>query len=104
LFETRDLLALALEAAIPLHVAEIEHLPEHTRVRIARNAGEVLACHGDVLQFRSPAKRKRKPGSESKSTVDVFNILARGLAAAKTLGHDIDHVLRELRKGARAPI
>ena len=104
MFETRDLLALALEAAIPLHVAELERLPEDTRIRIARHAGEVLACHGDVLQFRSPAKRKRKAGSESKSTAEVFNTLARGLAAAATLGHDIDFVLRELRKGARAPI
>lgn len=104
MFRTEDLLALALEAAIPLHVAELERLPEDTRIRIARLAGEVLACHGDVLQFRSPAKRKRKPGSESKSTAEVFNTVARGLAAAQTLGHDIEHVLRELRKGARAPI
>ncbi len=94
----RDLLALALETAIPLHRAELESLPEETRLRIARHAGEVLACHGDVLQFRSPAKKKRKPGSESKSTAEVFDTLARGLAAAASLGHDIDQVLRELRK------
>lgn len=86
----RHLLALALEAAIPLHRAELERLPEAVRVRVARHAGEVLACHGDVLQFRSSAKSKR-------STAEVFNTVARGLAAAATLGHDIDRVLRELR-------
>lgn len=87
----RRLLALALEAAIPLHMAELKRLPEAERVRIARHAGDVLACHGDVLQFRSLTKRKRK------STAEVFNIVARGLAAAATLGHDIDEVLRNLR-------
>lgn len=94
----RKLLSLALEIAIPFHRAKLESLPEETRLRIARHAGEVLACHGDVLQFGTPAKKKRKPGSESKSTAEVFNILARGLAAAASLGHDIEHVLRELRK------
>lgn len=93
----RHLLALALEAAIPLHRAELERLPEAVRVRVARHAGEVLACHGDVLQFRSSAKRNRKPGGDAKSTAEVFNTVARGLAAAATLGHDIDRVLRELR-------
>lgn len=94
----RHLLTLALEAAIPLHVAELERLPVAERVRIARHGGEVLACHGDVLQFRSPTKRKRKPNTEAKSTAEVFNAVARGLAAAATLGHDIDRVLRELRE------
>lgn len=94
----RDLLVIALEAAIPLHVAELEGLPESTRLRIARHAGEVLACHGDVLMFRRPAKRKRKPGSEAKSTAEVFNTVARGLAAAQTLGHDVDWVLRRIQE------
>ena len=100
----QDLLSLSPRLRTRLNERyRFEH-PEDTRIRIARHAGEVLACHGDVLQFRSPAKRKRKVGSESKSTAEVFNTLARGLAAAQTLGHDIDFVLRELRKGARAPI
>lgn len=93
---------MALEVAIPLHKAEIERLTVTERLRIARHAGEVLACHGDVLQFRSPPKRtrpKRHPeaGPPPLATRDVFNALARGLAAAATLGQDIDHVLRELR-------
>jgi hypothetical protein len=92
----RKLLALALETAIPLHAAQLRDAPERTRLRLARYAGEVLACHGDVLQFRSSPKGKKK-GSESKTTAEVFTILARGLAAAQTLGHDIDFVLERLR-------
>lgn len=82
----RDLLVIALEAAIPLHAAELEGLPESTRLRIARHAGEVLACHGDVLMFRR------------KDTTEVFNAVARGLAAAQTLGHDVDWVLRRIQE------
>jgi hypothetical protein len=89
---------LSLEAAIPLHVADLERLPVAERLRIARHGGEVLACHGDVLQFRSSTKRKRKPGTEAKSTAEVFNAVARGLAAAVTLGHDLQEVLRGLRE------
>jgi len=94
--QERKLLALSLEAAIPLHAHQMASLSDAAKLRIARYGGEVLACYGDVLQFRTPMKRRRKAGSTAKSTAEVFNAVARGLAAAQALGHDIDQVLASI--------
>jgi len=91
------LLVLSLEAAIPLHAHQMAGLSDAAKLRIARHGGEVLACHGDALQFCSSAKRKRKAGSTAKSTAEVFNAVARGLAATQALGHDINQVLASLK-------
>ena len=90
---------MSMQAAVPLYMAELDGLPVATRLRIARHAGQVLACHGDVLQFSCPAKRRRKPGGEAKSTAEVFNIVAKGIAAAATLGCDVTEIFRSLEGG-----
>ena len=67
------LLAMALAAAVPLHIHELRLTTDPpTRLKIAREAGEHIAHHGDAIMYRS------KPGA----TAEAFNHLARGLACA----------------------
>jgi|SRR6266567_384926 len=70
-------LGVALGVAVPLWIAELQTLPASTRdsVRMqwARDAVEPITSRGDALQFGS-----KKRGEAA----DVFNHLARGLAAA----------------------
>lgn len=69
-------LVIALQAAVPLRMLELAKLHQHQRdYRVrewAEQACDAVASHGDDLMFGS----KRKG-----ATADVFNHLAKGLAA-----------------------
>ena len=66
----RDLLVIALSAAVPLHIHELQGVDETEMVRIAHTCVDEVASRGDSLMFRS-----RKGAS-----AEAFNALARGLA------------------------
>lgn len=67
------LLRIALEAAVPLWIAQIrsEAWPFAEIQRVAKEAAQVVAAKGDVILFKS-AKRGE--------TAAAFNALARGIA------------------------
>lgn len=76
-------LYVALEAAVPLQAMELKARGSSSErlAILAREAGQLLAEKGDVLQFGS--KRKGE-------TAEIFNALARGIAAGVMLsGHDL---------------
>lgn len=87
-------LAETLAVAVPLRIDELLGLPSDHRETVAkrwaeRGAGGV-AHHGDMLMFRSKAGRRHTPEcvKEQRShcdcrvgTAEVFNALAKGLAA-----------------------
>lgn len=71
--ETRlALLRTALEAAVPLYAMQLREKPWSEIQRIAAEAGQMIAEHGDDVLFRS----KKKGASAA-----AFNALARGIAA-----------------------
>ena len=67
-----DALLIALEAAVPLHIIELQDRTPEQRVAIAQRSADEVACHGDTLQFG---------GGKRGDVAAVFNHLARGLAA-----------------------
>lgn len=70
-------LLLTLQVAVPLRIAELEAMPPKLRERLrtewAREAVDVIAAQGDVLQYG---------GKHRGQAAGAFNHLARGLAAA----------------------
>lgn len=70
-----DLLALSLQAAVPLYIAELQAFEGETRWVQAQawrvRAVEEVAHRGDVLQYG---------GGKKGEAARVFNALARGLA------------------------
>jgi hypothetical protein len=82
-------LAIALSAAVPLHIFELEARGGPTPDDLERTRGfaDVLAEKGDILQFTSPRRKAgkgKKAGGETDrdrmGTADVFNGLARAIA------------------------
>lgn len=63
-----ELLSIALEAAVPLRILEMRDWPAERRILAARECADVIASHGDDLQYGG------------KHTADAFNKLAIGLA------------------------
>jgi hypothetical protein len=59
-----------LAVAVPLRIAEVRRLPDGERARLAREAAEHIASHGDDLMYRG-----RKGAA-----AEAFNKLATGLA------------------------
>lgn len=81
-----------LRAAVPQWVDQLSRLPvarrEVVRQEWAARGAQLVASHGDLLMFPKQAgKRHRKacPGPDTCSclvgTAEVFNAMARGLAA-----------------------
>ncbi len=68
-----DNLITALQAAVPLHMAEMRDWSEKRRNNEGHFAAQVIAAKGDVLQFG---------GSKKGQAAHAFNWLARGLAVA----------------------
>jgi hypothetical protein len=64
----QELLTASLEVAVPLRIFEIRDWTLKKRMEVARHCAEVVASHGDDLQFGG------------KHTADAFNKLALGLA------------------------
>lgn len=65
-----DVLPISLDAAVPLHIAELRTASQDDRARIARDSADTVASQGDVLQYGGTG------------CAQAFNALARGLAAA----------------------
>lgn len=65
-----DLLRVALQAAVPLWVQEVQSWSTESRLAVARECADVVASKGDVLQF----------GGKRGEAAAAFNALARGLA------------------------
>jgi len=63
----------ALEAAVPLWIAELAGSTFEERARRAHRCAQVVAEKGDLILYRS-----RRPGG----TAESFNALAEGLACA----------------------
>lgn len=66
-----DLLAISLSAAVPLWIEELRKLTDEERLVLAREAGQIIAEKGDIIQYRSKKKGE---------TAKAFNALAKGLA------------------------
>jgi|GEM_PF-2057796 len=66
-----DVLLISLEAAVPLHIMELASVSGEERLRIGRAAVEPITNRGDALLF----------GGKKGAAAEVFNALARGLAA-----------------------
>ncbi|GAB1646875.1 hypothetical protein [Krasilnikovia sp. MM14-A1259] len=63
-----DVLPIALEMAVPLHIGRLRHVDAARRMAEAADAATVIGSHGDDLQYGG------------KHCADAFNALARGLA------------------------
>lgn len=70
------LLEITLQAAVPLWIEKLKRESPERILEIARECGDFIAEHGDVVQFKSsPAENKKFGG-----TAAAFNHLAQGLA------------------------
>lgn len=67
----RDLLAVTLEALVPLRIFELRNAGDAERMRLAREASQEVAAHGDVIQFR---------GKRRGETANAVGWLVTGLA------------------------
>jgi hypothetical protein len=65
---TTDLLRISLSSAVPLWISDVRDWEPERRVAAARECADVIAAHGDDLQFGG------------RHAADAFNALARGLA------------------------
>lgn len=54
-----QLLMLTLSAAVPLKIQEVRHWPDQTRVAAAQGLTDVIAEHGDDLQYGGKDCRSR---------------------------------------------
>lgn len=83
-----------LAIAVPLRIDELRQLPDSRRAEVgarwATRAADAVGHHGDMLQFRVKANRRhsaecvaeRRPDCDCLTgTAQVFNAMARGLAA-----------------------
>lgn len=69
----RMVLRETLRLAVPLHMRELEGLQPDTLTAIGKRSAAIVGEKGDVLQYG---------GHKRGEAADVFNALARGLAAA----------------------
>lgn len=74
--EQHAALLIALEAAVPLHIIELRNWTPQQRQNYASEAATVIGSQGDILQYG---------GGRRGEVANVFNHLARGLAAAAYL-------------------
>src|SRR5262245_52017770 len=84
---TTVLLRLALQAGVPLRIAPYQRDQRDTRwlPERARWASEMVAHHGDILQYRT--KAKTSGGKRFPSTAEVCNALIEGVACAALLAN-----------------
>jgi hypothetical protein len=71
--DTAALLASTLEAAVPLRIMELGGVSDETRMRLAGEASDQIAAHGDNILFR---------GSRRGDTARAVGWLITGLACA----------------------
>jgi hypothetical protein len=70
--EPGEHLAIALAAAVPLWIMEMRAMPAALRITTAQGLAQIVAEKSDVLMFG---------GGEKGEVREIFNALARGLAA-----------------------
>lgn len=70
-----ELLKISLSAAVPLWIMHVRSWTPERRAERAAVCGQVVAEHGDVIQFKQPATKKHHIG-----TAEAFNALAEALA------------------------
>jgi hypothetical protein len=66
-----DLLSISLSAAVPLWIEQLRPLAPEQRLARASGLADIIAEHGDIIQFR---------GGRKGDTAKAFNALAEGLA------------------------
>lgn len=66
-----DVLAFTLELAVPLRIIELRGARGEERYRLAREAADVIAAHGDDILFRSPRR-----GGTARATAALITGLA----------------------------
>lgn len=97
-----DLLKTMLSAAVPLWIMEFKNLPWAQVSKIASDAGQFIAEHGDALMYKQKGVTK-----------DAFNHLAKGIAAlsfapggVKTMGMHFEsrHEASESAVGISRPV
>ena len=66
-----EYLRIALQAAVPLHIIQLQGTPWSEMTRMASDVCQMIAEHGDLILFKS-----KKQGESAKA----FNALARGVA------------------------
>jgi hypothetical protein len=69
------LLQASLELAVPLWISKLQYKPMDYVLERARECGQMVASHGDIIQFKSP-----KSSKETVGTASAFNHLAEGIA------------------------
>jgi len=81
---SKDLLPIALSAAVPLYIEEfkIKGCPTEEDYKNLSNVAQLLGEHGDLLLFGSPASKKGYKGKKKDkiTTADIFNKVARSVA------------------------
>lgn len=84
-----------LALAVPMRIDQLQQYREATRTEVglawAKTGADLVACHGDMLQFRSKAPKKHTTDCVKNErqtycdcligTAEVFNAMAKGLAA-----------------------
>jgi hypothetical protein len=69
-------LVMSLQTAVPLWIMQFQLYAEEDVLKIAQEAGQFIACHGDNILFR---------GAKKGDSARAFNELAKGLAAIALL-------------------
>jgi hypothetical protein len=72
-----ELLTMTLSAAVPLWIDRLKLRPLAEVLERARECGQFIAEHGDIILYKSSPAEVRKFGG----TAEAFNRLAEGLAA-----------------------
>jgi hypothetical protein len=82
---TETLLRIAVATGVPLRIAEYQRDLRTVQWLLAHAtwAGDMVAAHGDTLQFRT--KAHTRSGERSPSTSEVCNALIEGVACAALL-------------------
>lgn len=92
---TDPVLVETLALAVPMRLDELRQMPPQRRVEVAtlwaKRGADMVGCHGDLLQFRTKARKRHtkeciERGDQHRcdcltGTADVFNAMAKGLAA-----------------------
>ena len=94
--QTRTLLRIALQAAVPICKAQLRDASPKTLEFIAHESGRILGEKGDALQFGGTSAPSRR------ATAEAFDALARGIACAELLGLDADRMWGLIEPGSDA--
>ncbi len=69
-----ELLLASLDMAVPVRIAELRGLDVEARLRLGRQAAQVIAAHGDLVLYRS--KRRGETAAAWAALVTALAVLA----------------------------